>query len=83
MIVNRDRERLFGDVLADDILIERTPDFRRLGHPNVDDCRRIFVQFLVEDAFADVDAAVANVDARAGDQFAHLGVALAAETSTL
>ena len=37
---------------------------------------RVLVQLLVEDALADVDATVANVDARAGDELAHLGVAL-------
>ena len=34
MIVHRDRERLFRDVLTDDILVERTPDIGRLRHSN-------------------------------------------------
>src|ERR1022692_5315682 len=78
MVVNCDRQRLFGDVLADHILIERTPDFD--GFRNADGRRltaRILVKLFVENALADVNATVADVDARTGDELAHLGVALA------
>jgi hypothetical protein len=40
---------------------------------------RIFIQFLVENAFANVDAAIADVNTGTGDEFAHLGVAFATE----
>src|SRR5205085_7250960 len=80
MIVDRNRERLLRDVLSDHILVERTADIRRLRHPNG---RRlpasVFVQFLVENAFADVDATVADVNAGTGDEFTHLRVAFATE----
>ena len=80
MIVHRDGERLLGDVLADDVLVERAADFDRLRHANGRRLpARFLVQFLIENAFADVDAAVANVNAGPGDEFAHLGVALATE----
>ena len=80
MIVNRDRKRLLGDVLADDILIERAPDFRRLRHTNIGRLTaRVLVEFLIEDAFADVDATVANINAGPGDEFAHFRVAFATE----
>ena len=63
MVVNRDRKGFLRDVLPDDILVEGSADFRRFGDPNG---RRlppgVFVQFLVEDAFADIDATVANID---------------------
>ena len=80
MVVDGDRKGLLRDVLPDDILVEGSPDFRRFRDPN---SRRlppgVFVQFLVEDAFADIDATVANVDPGTGDELAHLGVAFAAE----
>ena len=80
MIVDRDRERLLRDVLADHILVERAPNLRRLRNANGRRLpARVFVQFLVEDAFADVDATVANVDAGTGDELAHLRVAFATE----
>ena len=80
MIVHRDRKRLLRDVLADDILVERAPDLRRLRHANGRRLpARVLVQLLVEDAFADVDATVANVDAGTGDELAHFRVAFATE----
>src|SRR2546423_2515056 len=81
MIVDRDRERLLCDVLPDHVLVERMPNVRWFRHPNSRGLpARILVQFLVEDAFADVDATVANIDPGSGDQFAHLGVAKASRS---
>ena len=78
MIVHCHGKRLFRDVLANHIFIQRAPDFCWLRHANI---RRltpgIFVEFLIEDAFANVDATIADVDAWPGDQFANLRVALA------
>src|SRR5947207_98723 len=80
MIVNRDRERLFGDVLADNILVERSPDVGRLGHADVRRLPpRVLVQLLIEDTFADVYAAIANVDTGTGDELSDFGVAFATE----
>src|ERR1022692_4720763 len=84
MVVNCDRQRLFGDVLADHILIERTPDFD--GFRNADGRRltaRILVELFVENALADINATVADVDARTGYELAHLGVALADINATV
>src|SRR5689334_17131792 len=82
MVVDRDRERLLRDVLADYILVERTADFRRFRHPHGRGLApRVFVQLLIEDTLANVDATVADVDTRPGDQFAHLRVALATEAA--
>jgi hypothetical protein len=50
----------------------RDPNIRRLT-PGV------FVELLIENAFANVDAAVANVNTRACDELAHLSVAFATE----
>src|SRR6516225_10145605 len=80
MIVHSHRKRLLGEVLTDYVLIQRAPDFRGLRHANI---RRlapgVFVEFLIEDALANVYAAVADVNARPGNQFSDLGVAFAAE----
>ncbi len=80
MIMYRYRERLLGQFLADDVLIELRADFRRLWDA---DGRalplHLVVELLVEDALADSDAAVANVHARSGDEFAHLRAAFATE----
>jgi hypothetical protein len=82
VIVDRDTKDLLRAFLADDELIELPPNFDRLRHAQ----RRalpahVITQFLVEDAFADVDARVADVHARAGDELAHFRVALPAETA--
>jgi hypothetical protein len=73
-------ESVFLAVLPDHILIESFPNLCRLRHPNI---RRlpsgVFVELLIENAFANVDAAVANVNARACDELSHLGVAFATE----
>src|SRR5678815_2267039 len=80
MIVHRHRKCLFGGVLPDHVLIKSFPNLCRLRHADV---RRltsgVFVELLIENAFADVDAAVANVNARACDELAHLCVAFATE----
>ena len=80
MIVHRHRKCLLGGVLPYHILIKSFPNLCRLRHADV---RRltpgVFVELLVENAFADVDAAVANVNTRACDELAHLSVALATE----
>jgi hypothetical protein len=61
-------------------LIESFPNLCRLRHPNI---RRltpgVFVELLVENTFANVDAAVADVNARACNELPHLSVAFATE----
>src|SRR5262249_18536289 len=80
MIVHRHRKCLLGGLLPDHILIESFPNLCRLWHPNI---RRltagVFVEFLIENAFANVDAAVADVNTGAGNKLSHLSVAFATE----
>src|SRR5215471_16473543 len=80
MIVHRHRKRLLGGVLPYHILIESFPNLCRLRHPDV---RRltpgVFVEFFIQNAFANVDAAVADVNTGACDELPHLSVAFAAE----
>src|SRR5262249_24301014 len=77
---HRHRKCLFGDVLPDHVLIKSFSNLCRLWHPNV---RRltpgVFVELFIENAFANVDAAVANVNARAGDELSDFSVAFATE----
>src|SRR4029453_7793373 len=80
MILHCYRKRFLRDILADHVLVEHPANFLRLWNTNVRRLPpRVFVQLLVENAFADVDATVANVNARTGNEFAHLGVALTTE----
>src|SRR6059058_2065165 len=78
--MHRHRERLLSDVLTDHILIESFPNLCRLRHTDV---RRltpgVFVELFVENAFANVDAAVANVNTRTCNELAHFRVAFATE----
>src|SRR5215216_7251903 len=80
MIVHGHRKCLLGDVLPDHVLIKSFPNLCRLRNADV---RRltlgVFVELFIENAFANVDAAVANVNAGTCDEFSHLSVALATE----
>jgi len=68
MVVDSDRERLFRDVLSNNVLVERAPNFCRLRHPDAGRLApRIFIELLIEDAFANVDATVADINARPGN----------------
>src|SRR5215510_7262037 len=82
MVVHRHRKCLLGDVLPDHILIESFPNLCRLRHANV---RRltpgVFVELLVENAFANVDAAIANINPGACDELADFSVAFATEAA--
>ena len=80
MVVNCDRQRFLGDILTDYVLVERSADIDGLRDANGRRLpTRILVQLFIEDAFANVYAAVANVDTGTGDEFSNLGVAFATE----
>ena len=82
MIVHRHGQRFLGVVLSDAVKVKLASDFRRLGHADawlaLLDLGR---QFLVQHLFAEDDAVIADVHARAGDQLLDLGVRFAAETA--
>jgi hypothetical protein len=65
-------------LLADDVLVEDAVDLPRLRQV-VDVERRRSGQLLVDDLVTEVDALVADVDARPGDQLLDLALRLAAE----
>ncbi len=80
MIVNGDRENLLRPCLTDDMLVERPHDVCGFGDLNRGLLlTRLVVKLLVEDAFANSNATVANIDAGAGNKFPHLRVAFATE----
>src|SRR5439155_4451124 len=73
-------QRLFSDVLANHILIERAPDFCRFGYADIGGLTpSVLIELLIENALANVDAAIADINAAPGDELGHLGMALAAE----
>src|SRR5450432_2459379 len=78
MVVHSHRERLFGDVLADDVLLEEVVNLAWLGELVPLQVGRLR-ELLFDDLVAQVDALVADVDAGARDQLLHLLLALPAE----
>jgi hypothetical protein len=80
VVVDRDRERALGGLLADDVLLEDRVDLLRLRQV-LDVERRRAGQLLVDDLVAEIDALVADVDAGAGDQLLDLPLRLPAEAA--
>ncbi len=80
VVVDRDRQRALGGILPDDVLVEHVVDLARLGQVfQIEGGRG--GELLVDDLVAEVDALVADVHARAGDQLLDLPLGLAAEAA--
>ena len=79
MIMHRNRQDFFRAFLANDVLIENPFDLG--GFRNIGRGRQILivVAFLGDNVVAKVDAFIADIDCRTGDQLAHFVLALAAE----
>jgi hypothetical protein len=80
VVVDRDRERALGGVLADDVVVEDVVDLGRL--------RQVLEleggwsgELLVDDLVAKIDALVADIDAGTGDQLLDLSLRLPAEAA--
>ncbi len=68
MIVDCHRERLFGDLLADHILIKGAPDFCRFRHPDVGGLTpSVLIELFIENTLTNVDAAIADINTGTGD----------------
>jgi hypothetical protein len=80
VVVDGDRKRALGLLLPDHVLIQDGVDLLRLRQA-VDVERRRGGQLLVDDLVAEIDALVADVYARAGDQLLDLALGLAAEAA--
>ncbi len=82
MIVNGHRQRLLGVVLAHAMLVQVLLDLGGLGHGEL---RRVALglgrEFLVQHAFAQSDAIVADINAGAGDELFDFRVRFPAETA--
>jgi hypothetical protein len=80
VVVDGDGEGPLGGFLADHILVEHVADLARLRQVlQLEDRRR--GQLLVDDLVAEIDALVADVDARARDQLLDLALGLSAEAA--
>ena len=78
VVVDGDREHLLGVVLADHVVVEDLADFLRRRNAVARLHQRGLV-LLADDVHAQFDAFVADEHGRAGDELAHLVLALAAE----
>src|SRR6185312_5678838 len=78
VIVDGDREHLLGVALADDIVVQNFENLLRGRHTLLGFHEGGLV-LLPDDFHAELDAFVADKDRRAGDEFANLVLALAAE----
>src|SRR5262249_43146100 len=78
VIMDRDREHLFGVVLTDDIVVKNFANL--LGRRNaVARLHQRGLGLLANDVHAQFDALVADENGRTSDELAHLVLALAAE----
>jgi hypothetical protein len=78
VVVDGDRESLLRGLLPDDVLLEEGEDLLRLRQ--VELARGLLARFgetLLDDLVAELDALVADVDARPSDELLHLLLALA------
>jgi hypothetical protein len=80
VVVDRHRERPLRFLLGDDVVVEDGVDVPRLREIVEIELSR-GGQLLVDDLVTEVDALVADVDARAGDQLLDLALRLAAEAT--
>ena len=80
MVVDRDREGARFDLLRDDVVVQDGVDVERLREVVEVELgwRR---QLLVDDLVAEIDALVADVDARSSDELLDLSLTLAAEAA--
>jgi hypothetical protein len=80
VVVDGDRQRSLGGVLADDVLVQDLEDLARLGEVlELEDGWS--GELLVDDLVTEIDALIADVDARACNQLLDLSLRLAAETA--
>jgi hypothetical protein len=80
VVVDRDRERALRLLLGDHVVVQDGVDVERLREVvevELGGAR----QLLVDDLVAEIDALVADVDARTGNQLLDLSLRLAAEAA--
>jgi len=78
VVVDGDREGLLGDILADDVVVEKLIDLARLGQLFEGRVGGI-TEFFLNDLVAQIDALVTNVDTGARNELLDLLLALPAK----
>src|SRR6266496_2136627 len=78
MVVDRDRQDLLSFLLPDHVILEELEDLGRLGQLVELELRGLG-QLFFDDLVAQIDALVADVDTKPGDQLLDLLLRLAAE----
>src|SRR5579862_5563264 len=79
MVVDRDRENFLGALLSDHILVEDPLDFGGFGHRRALAEGLLAVSLLRDYVVTKIDAFVANINRRAGNQLSNFVLALAAK----
>jgi len=79
VIVHRDREDLFRTILADHISVEFFLDLFRLRQLAILKSRSLFLQFILDDVVAKLDAFVADIHGRTRNQLADFVLTLSAK----
>ena len=79
MVVHRHREGSLRRVLTHHVLVEEIVYFAGFGQGVEREIRFVLSQLLRDDVVAQVDAFIADVYARAGDELSDLPLALLAE----
>ena len=78
MVVNGNRQDLFGLVLADHVVVQGLLDFVR-SRQVVARLVGPFIELFADDVVAQLDTLIADKNRRAGDQFPDFMLALAAK----
>src|SRR5580700_4433080 len=82
MVINRHRERLLRALLSDNVLIENVVDLFGLGDvAKAQVLVDVFVELFFDDLVAELDALVANINARARNKLADLLLRFSAEAA--
>ena len=83
VIIDRNREHLFGVILTDDKIVEHLFDLGRLDQSEcrfaTDSVSGLGLNFAVDDRLTDVDAGVTDVDTWSGDDFTDFRLRFTAE----
>src|SRR5260370_32466880 len=80
VIVDCHRECLFGDLLADLILIKGAADFCWFRNPDVGGLTpSVLIALLIQNTLTNIRTAIADINTRTADYVAHLGITFSAE----
>ncbi len=81
VIVDGDRERLFGLFLPNYVIIQKRFNIDRLRHAQLNLGAFLALALFGDNVVAELNALIANINARSSDQFLDLFLALTAEAA--